>query len=184
MRNCYQVKLGFICPFTAMPVYSQQVVVKKSAVFIIAGCQSKASRWMVLKSPELWKAFREKFLKTGWGKGCRACDQLMDVLLIGWWWEVTRSQHHQPSGSSRSGGYMPVGNTQLNSSTWWGFQYPENSSENMAQNIIYSPWRGTKGPWLCLMAKLLYFVLLDCFSFFQHFLTSLVKFTLWNSAKA
>ena len=25
------------------------------------------------------------------------CDQLVDTLLIGWW-EVSRSQHHEPSG--------------------------------------------------------------------------------------
>ena len=29
-----------------------------------------------------------------------------------------------------------------------------------------------------------YFVLLDCFLLFLHFLTSLVKFALWNSGKA
>ena len=29
-----------------------------------------------------------------------------------------------------------------------------------------------------------YFVLLDCFSFFVHFLTSLIKFILWNLGKA
>ena len=81
------------------------------------------------------------------------------VHVIGSWtffWlvddEVTRSRHHQPSGSSRSGGYMLVGSTQLTSSTWWGSPYPQNSSKDMAQNIIYSPWRGTKSPWLCLMA--------------------------------
>ena len=29
-----------------------------------------------------------------------------------------------------------------------------------------------------------YFVLLDCFPLFLHFLTSLIKFALWNSGKA
>ena len=29
-----------------------------------------------------------------------------------------------------------------------------------------------------------YFVLLDCFSFFLHFLISLIRFTLWNSGRA
>ena len=33
------------------------------------------------------------------------CDQLVDTLLISWW-EVSGSQHHQPSGSSGSGAYV------------------------------------------------------------------------------
>ena len=33
----------------------------------------------------------------------------------------------------------------------------------MAQNIFYCPWEGTRGPWLCLMAKVLLFGLFDCF---------------------
>ena len=40
----------------------------------------------------------------------------------------------------------------------------------MAQNIIYSLWEGTKGPWLCLMTKLLlFFVLFDCFLWIHLF---------------
>ena len=38
----------------------------------------------------------------------------------------------------------------------------------MAQNIIYSPWEGTKAPWLCLTTKLL-FGLLSLFSFGSAF---------------
>ena len=44
--------------------------------------------------------------------------------------------------------------------------------KDMAQDIIYSPWGGTKGPWLCFMAKLLLFCLAWLFSFvsaFSHF---------------
>ena len=48
---------------------------------------------------------------------------------------------------------------------------------NMAQNIICSPWGGTKGPWLCL--HYYYLVFFDCLPLFLHFLTSLIKFTLW-----
>lgn len=36
-----------------------------------------------------------------------------------------------------------------------GFQYPWNSTRDMAQSIIYCSWGGSKGPWLCLMSKLL-----------------------------
>ena len=43
----------------------------------------------------------------------------------------------------------------------------------MAQNVIYNPWGATKGPWLCLMTKLLLSDLFLRFSFvsaFSHFL--------------
>ena len=86
--------------------------------------------------------------------------------------EVIGTQHYQPSGSNRSGVSVLVGSVQLTSSTWWEFQYLQNSSKEMAQNIIYSPWGGTKGPWLCLMAKVLLFCLAWLFSFlsaFSHF---------------
>ena len=49
----------------------------------------------------------------------------------------------------------------------------------MAQNIIYSPWERTKGPWLCLMTTWLLFILLRLFSFVSAFLTSLIKLILW-----
>ena len=45
----------------------------------------------------------------------------------------------------------------------------------MAQNIIYSPWERTQGPWLCLMTTLLWFSLLCMFSFVSTFPTSLIK---------
>ena len=41
----------------------------------------------------------------------------------------------------------------------------------MAQNIIYSPWEGTKAPWLCLTTKLL-LVSFDYFSLVLHSLSS------------
>ena len=49
----------------------------------------------------------------------------------------------------------------------------------MAQNIVYSPWEGTKVPWLCLMTTLSLFGLLWLFSFVSVFLTSLIKLILW-----
>ena len=45
--------------------------------------------------------------------------------------EVIRSQHHQPS----AGVYRLVGSMQATSPTWWGFQYLQNSSKDMARNI-------------------------------------------------
>ena len=70
--------------------------------------------------------------------------------------KVTRSQRHQPSGSSESGVHVLVGSTvaQLSSSTWWGLQHLQNSFSDIAQNTIYSFWR-TESPWLCWMAELL-----------------------------
>ena len=120
---------------------------------------------------------RERFSKTGWEMGVVGCViSSWTFWLVGG--EIIGSQHHQPSGSKQSGVYMLVGSIQLTSSTWWGFQYLQNSSKDIAQNITYSPWRGTKSPRLCLMLNYYYFVLLDCFPFFLHFLTSLIKFTL------
>ena len=49
----------------------------------------------------------------------------------------------------------------------------------MAQNIVYSPWGGTKGPWLCLMARLLLFGLVWLFSFAPAFSHPPIKLTLW-----
>ena len=49
----------------------------------------------------------------------------------------------------------------------------------MAQNIIYSPREGTKGPWLCLMTRQVLFSLIGPFPFVLHFLTSLIKLILW-----
>ena len=45
--------------------------------------------------------------------------------------EVIRSQHHQPF----AGVYMLVGSMQATSPTWWGFQYLQSSSKDMARNI-------------------------------------------------
>ena len=108
-------------------------------------------------------AFRKRSLKTGWGKGVVGC------MLSSWtfFWlvggEVIGSQHHQPSGSQMLWGLCACGQQKLTSSTWWGFQYLQNSSKDMAQNISCSPWGGTKGPWLCLMATI---VILSCLTVF------------------
>ena len=42
---------------------------------------------------------------------------------------------------------------------------------------------GNTGPWLCLVAKLLFCLLWQPLFFFLHVLTSLVKCALWNSEK-
>ena len=55
------------------------------------------------------------------------------------------------------------------------FEYLQDSSQDVAQNIIYSPGERTKGPWLCLTTILLLFSLLALFSFVSAFLSSLIK---------
>ena len=48
---------------------------------------SKESRQLVLRRPNHPESFQGKVFKDrireGW---CGVCDQLMDILLIGWWW--------------------------------------------------------------------------------------------------
>ena len=63
----------------------------------------------------------------------RGCDQLFQSFfwLVGG--EVSGSQHHQPSGFSRSGVWVHVG-------TWWGFHYLQNSSNI----VMHIPWGGTR----------------------------------------
>ena len=54
-----------------------------------------------------------------------------------------------------------------------------NISQNIVQNIMYSPGEGTEGPWLCLLTKLLLFDLFDCSSLLLRFLNSPIKLALW-----
>ena len=158
------------------------VVVKESEEFI-AGHQARNPGKLVLKRPWTPNGFQGKVFKDRVREGsCEVYDQLVDSLLTGWWWgnRESTSSIFWPQGSDV---FMLVGLIQLTFFTWWGFQYLQNSSKYVAQNIIYSPRGGTKGPWLCLMVKLLLFSLAWLFSF-MRFLTSLIKFTLWNSGKS
>ena len=60
---------------------------------------------------------------------------------------------------------------------WWATVHRVTKSQawlknwTSMQDVIYSPWRGMRSPWLCLMANYYYFVLFDCFPLFLHFLT-------------
>ena len=93
----------------------------------------------MLKRPELPEGFQGKVFKDRVSEGvCAVCDQLVDILLLVGG-EVIRNQHHQPSGSNRSGVYVLVGSIQFTSSTWWEFQYLQNSSKDVVPNMIYSP---------------------------------------------
>ena len=135
---CYQTKLGSTC----RPVYWQANLLTlgrgegKCSVY----CRpTKEFRQLVFKRPKLLEGFQGKVFKD------RVREGVMGCVISSWtfFWlfhgEVTGSQH-QHSGSNKSGFYMLVGSTQLTSSTWWRFQGLQNSSKDMAQNIIYSPW--------------------------------------------
>ena len=95
------------------------------------------------------------------GVGCHFLLQCMKVKVkslshvrlfaIAW----TVAHQAPPSmGFSRqeywSGVSSPV-NMQLTSFTCWGFQSLQDSTQDMAQNIICRPCGGTKSPWLYLI---------------------------------
>ena len=52
--------------------------------------------------------------------------------------EVIGSQHHQPSSDS-SWVCVVVGSTQLTSSTWWRFQYLQNTSKMLCVSLEGEP---------------------------------------------
>ena len=112
---------------------------------------SKKSRSLVLRRPGLLGGFQGRDFKD------RIRECLSGTVISSWtfFWlvggEVSGSQHHQPSDSNWSEVLHACEQHAMNrmSSTWWGFQYLQNSSNQMAENITYSPWGGTKG--LCLM---------------------------------
>ena len=92
--------------------------------------------------------------------------------------EVSRGQHHQPSGSNWSGVYVLVGSIQLTSPTWWEFQYLQNSSK-----ILFCiSLEGEPGP--CPKAVLLfldYSSLVSASSPFPNL--ELFELAHWNSGK-
>lgn len=47
---------------------------------------SQESRWLMFKKPELPHGFQGKVLEDRVREGeCELCDQLVDILLTGWW---------------------------------------------------------------------------------------------------
>ena len=58
---------------------------KESTVFICRS-PSKEKGQLMLKRPELPYGFQGRVFKGNIrGEGCRMPDQLLDILLIGWW---------------------------------------------------------------------------------------------------
>ena len=90
------------------------------------------------KSAELLEGFQRRVFRQGEGGGLWGVISSWIVpRMVGG--EIIRGQHHQPSGSNWFGVSMLMGSTQLTFPTWWGFQYEQNSSKDMAQNAVYSP---------------------------------------------
>ena len=106
------------------------------------------------------------------------------ILLIGWWWgnwESASSTFWFQPAWGLYGADVLVGSTQLTSSSWWGLQNLENSSKDMTQNIMCSPWGGAKVLWIVSWLKFYYFLsCLTVFLSFGIFLTFLIKFFLWS----
>ena len=171
-----QTKLGSVCPCTTKPIYWDQIVGKESTLLIACTKQRVWAANAQKTGTHQWLSGKDFFKR--WGRRLQVHNQLTDVLLIGW------SRHLQPSGSNQSRVCVLVGSVQLTSSALWGFQYLQNSSKDVGQNIIDSLWGGTKDPWLCLMAKLLLSCLVWMFPLFLHFLTCLIAFVFWNLRRA
>ena len=129
---------------------------------------SKESRQLVPKRPGFPNGFQRNVFKTKVMEGgYEVLDQLSDIFwLVGG--EIIGSQYHWAPSVNSSGVHVLMGNIQLTSSTWWRFHYLQNISKDISHNIIYGSWGGSKGPWLCLMAKLL-FCLAWLFSFLSAF---------------
>ena len=111
----------------------------------------------------------------------------MGILLIGlWWgnrvifWEISVISFLPPTGLESMVWGLCAGAQHAVNFLYLGRGLASAKQlKVMAQDVIYSPWGGAKGPWLCFMAKLL-FCLAWPLSFFLHFFTPLIKFALWN----
>lgn len=154
---CYWAKLGSTHPHGKTNLRTS-VVVRKVQHY--CRTPSRENGWLMLKRPKLPKGFQGRDFKgklkerVAEGEGCRMPDQLMDIFLVGWW----------------RGNWVVF--SELTVSTFWfwlvwvlpvcghhffhlmGILVSIKQLKDMAQNIIYHPWWETKGPWLCIMAKL------------------------------
>ena len=167
VSKCNWTWLASDYPCLVKLIYWHGVVVKESAVYIV-GRQARSPGSLYFRGLNSPKSCRERFLKTRWGKKlCGICDQQWTFLWL-FGAEVIGSQHHQPLGP-KSRVNVFVGSIQLTSSTWWRFQYLQNISKDMVQNIMYSHWGVSKDPWLCLMASILLFCLAWLFYFLSAF---------------
>ena len=158
----HTVKLYDVKTFTTVGINLKDRVLGEVELnsFIVLPCKGD-HRWLMPKIHDVLPTeFKELGVVSSW----------TFFWLVGD--EVIESQHRQPSSCNWSEVYKFVGSIQLTSSTWWIFQYLQNSSKDMGQNIIYSLWG--RNLWPCLAAEVLLFCL-AWFSFLYAFLTSLIK---------
>ena len=136
-------------------------------------------RKLVLKRLQLLDGFQGNIYKDRMREGvCGMCGQLVDILLIGWWWgnweSIPSSFWFQPVWDLSACGQHTV-----SVSYQVGVSVSAKQLIRHAQNIIYSPGRRTKGPRLCLMAKVI--IILFCLTVFLSIciFSLLVTFSLW-----
>ena len=73
-------------------------------------------------------------------------DQLLGILLNGWWWGYWESASSAFWFQS-VWGLHACGQHTISSSPRWRFLYLQNSSKDWAENIIDSPWGRNKVSW-------------------------------------
>ena len=136
-------------------------------------------RKLLLKRLQLLDGFQGYIYKDRMREGvCGMCGQLVNILLIGWWWgnweSIPSSFWFQPVWDLSACGQHTV-----SSSYQVGVSVSAKQLIRHAQNIIYSPRGGTKGPRLCSMAKVI--IILFCLTVFLSFciFSLLVTFILW-----
>ena len=133
----------------------------KCSVYCRALSRGNGQLW--LKSPQLPDGFQEEFLKARWERGSQGAwstgARFSDWLMV-------KSQGHISRSSiisllfPKAWGLCADGLCAVNCLILVGVLVSAKQLEDLTQDIIYSPWGGTKGPWPFFMAKLLWFRLI------------------------
>ena len=87
LHSCCGIQFKVLSTQTCIcsPFYNKANLVKEHAM-IIAGAKQGGKADSAQNIQNFLKTFRERFSKTGGGRrGCAVFDQLVDILLIGWW---------------------------------------------------------------------------------------------------
>ena len=109
---------GLLTWYAAKPVSST----KESTAFFLQ--RDKQEEWAAhAQKPQTpWWLQGRVFKVTSKDEGHGVHDQLVDILLIGWWWGnrvVFQDLNHQPSGSNQSGVLMLVVSMESPYQWWW-----------------------------------------------------------------
>ena len=199
-KKYYQTQLGSVCPMHS------------KANLLILGCDegnysiyhkvsSKENGQLVLKGSELYDDFQGRFLKDGVRKQDTryvfTLWQFSDGEIKGWCFRKSTINFLVSTGLDSANGQHAVNFFHL-----VGFLVSAKQGYTLSplrriffidfEEELKDPYRifciafeaELKGPRLVLWLTDYYFVFLDCFLLFLYFLTSLIKFALWNSGKA